>query len=80
MDDVTFQDVVIACEYMGADDATRHAWQYGPTLGAILVAYVNAHKNHALALESGDTDKIDAAWQEYCKYQNAWTIAYATGV
>lgn len=68
-----------ACEYMGEENPNMVAWMEGPYIGAKRVAFVEAHKTHAEALESGDSDTIDSAWKVYCDAQNAWVSAYATG-
>jgi hypothetical protein len=66
---VKFSDVVKACEYMDCENPREVAFQEGPIIGAARVAYVNAHKKHAQALELGDIAKIDSAWIEYCTAQ-----------
>lgn len=73
--DLNFTDHVSACEYMGEENPTLEAWGEGPVVGAARVAYVDAHKAHAAALATGDTDKIDSAWNAYCAAQNAYVDA-----
>jgi hypothetical protein len=79
MQNLTFSDHIAACEYMGEENPKFAAWQEGPHIGAFRISYVEAHKAHAKALESGDTDAIDSAWGTYCEAQKAWVIAYYVG-
>ena len=72
---LTFEDHVSACEYMEEENPKMSAWSEGPRLGAVRVAYVETHKAHAAALETGDIGAIDSAWDTYCAAQNAWLEA-----
>lgn len=78
MENLSFTNHVAACEYMGEENPKLAAWSEGPALGAVRIAYVEAHKAHAAALEAGDTAKIDSAWATYCAAQNAWVSALYT--
>jgi hypothetical protein len=62
---LTFDDHVSACEYMGEENPKMSAWSEGPAIGAARVAYANAHKAHMAAVETGDFDAINAAWEIY---------------
>lgn len=78
--ELNFADHVAACEYMEEESPKLAAWTDGPALGALRVAYVEAHKAHTKALESGNVEAIDTAWDDYCKAQNAWIDALYSGV
>jgi hypothetical protein len=73
---ITFEEHVAACEYMGEINPKMCAWVEGPRMGLIRFEYVEAHKDHQKAIECGDSDKIDAAWEAYCRAQNRWVDAY----
>jgi hypothetical protein len=65
MGDISFKDHVAACEYMGEENPNMVAWTEGPILGEARIAYVEAHKAHMAAVEAGDFDVINAAWEIY---------------
>jgi hypothetical protein len=75
MENLSFADHVAACEYMGEENPKFAAWSEGPAIGSARIAYVEAHKTHAAALEAGGTDAIDSAWETYCAAQKAWVLA-----
>jgi hypothetical protein len=79
MENLSFDDHVAACDYMGEENPKMCAWVEGPYIGALRVAYVASHKTHVDALTTGETDEIDTAWNAYCEAKNAFTLAYYSG-
>lgn len=73
---IDFDQHVAACEYMGEENPKMSAWAEGPTIGEARFAYVEAHKAHMAAVETGDPDAINAAWEIYVDARVAFQELY----